>query len=30
LPTEQAVGLVNDHLVSCHRHGACAKLAKKP
>jgi DNA-3-methyladenine glycosylase I len=26
----QAVGMVNDHLVSCHRHGACAKLAKKP
>ena len=25
----QAVGMVNDHLVSCHRHAACAKLAKK-
>jgi DNA-3-methyladenine glycosylase I len=25
----QAVGMVNDHLVSCHRHDACAKLAKK-
>jgi DNA-3-methyladenine glycosylase I len=24
----QAVGMVNDHLVSCHRHSACAKLAK--
>ncbi len=24
----QAVGMVNDHLVSCHRHDACAKLAK--
>jgi len=24
----QAVGMVNDHLVSCHRHAACAKLAK--
>ena len=24
----QAVGMVNDHLVSCHRHPACAKLAK--
>lgn len=22
----QAVGMVNDHLVSCHRHAACAKL----
>jgi DNA-3-methyladenine glycosylase I len=22
----QAVGMVNDHLVSCHRHGPCAKL----
>jgi DNA-3-methyladenine glycosylase I len=22
----QAVGLVNDHLVSCHRHAACAAL----
>jgi DNA-3-methyladenine glycosylase I len=25
----QAVGMVNDHLVSCHRHEACAKLAKR-
>ena len=25
----QAVGMVNDHLVSCHRHAACAKLAKR-
>ena len=25
----QAVGMVNDHLVTCHRHAACAKLAKK-
>jgi DNA-3-methyladenine glycosylase I len=25
----QAVGMVNDHLISCHRHEACAKLAKK-
>jgi DNA-3-methyladenine glycosylase I len=24
----QAVGMVNDHLVQCHRHEACAKLAK--
>ncbi|HET7680552.1 MAG TPA: DNA-3-methyladenine glycosylase I [Xanthobacteraceae bacterium] len=24
----QAVGMVNDHLVKCHRHDACAKLAK--
>jgi len=23
----QAVGMVNDHLVSCHRHAACAKFA---
>jgi DNA-3-methyladenine glycosylase I len=23
----QAVGMVNDHLVKCHRHAACAKLA---
>src|SRR5215469_1665053 len=22
----QAVGMVNDHLISCHRHAACAKL----
>ena len=24
----QAVGMVNDHLVTCHRHAACKKLAK--
>ena len=24
----QAVGMVNDHLVTCHRHAACANLAK--
>jgi len=24
----QAVGMVNDHLVKCHRHEACARLAK--
>ena len=24
----QAVGMVNDHLVTCHRHGPCAKLSK--
>jgi DNA-3-methyladenine glycosylase I len=24
----QAVGMVNDHLVKCHRHEACQKLAK--
>jgi DNA-3-methyladenine glycosylase I len=24
----QAVGMVNDHLVTCHRRAACAKLAK--
>jgi DNA-3-methyladenine glycosylase I len=23
----QAVGMVNDHLVTCHRHAECAKLA---
>jgi DNA-3-methyladenine glycosylase I len=23
----QAVGMVNDHLVSCHRHAACSSLA---
>jgi DNA-3-methyladenine glycosylase I len=26
---KQAVGMVNDHLVTCHRHAACARLAKK-
>ena len=25
----QAVGMVNDHLVTCHRHSACAKIAKR-
>ncbi|QPC42088.1 DNA-3-methyladenine glycosylase I [Kaustia mangrovi] len=25
----QAVGMVNDHLTSCHRHGPCAALARK-
>ena len=25
----QAVGMVNDHLVTCYRHAACAKLAKR-
>jgi len=25
----QAVGMVNDHLVTCHRHAECVKLAKK-
>jgi DNA-3-methyladenine glycosylase I len=25
----QAVGMVNDHLVTCHRHAACAKLSKR-
>jgi DNA-3-methyladenine glycosylase I len=24
----QAVGMVNDHLVACHRHAACAKLQR--
>ncbi len=26
----QATGMVNDHLVSCHRHAACAKLGRTP
>jgi DNA-3-methyladenine glycosylase I len=26
----QAVGMVNDHVVSCHRHAACAQLAVQP
>ncbi len=26
----QAVGMVNDHLVTCHRHDALAKLRSKP
>jgi hypothetical protein len=25
----QATGMVNDHLVDCHRHAACAALAAK-
>jgi DNA-3-methyladenine glycosylase I len=25
----QAVGMVNDHLLPCHRHSACAQLAKR-
>jgi len=25
----QAVGMVNDHLVKCHRHSECAALAKR-
>ncbi|MBI4276194.1 MAG: DNA-3-methyladenine glycosylase I [Rhizobiales bacterium] len=25
----QAVGMVNDHLVKCHRHAACARLGDK-
>jgi DNA-3-methyladenine glycosylase I len=25
----QAVGMVNDHLVACHRHSVCAQLAAK-
>ena len=25
----QAVGMVNDHLVKCHRHDECRKLAKR-
>lgn len=25
----QAVGLVNDHLIGCHRHSACAALATR-
>jgi DNA-3-methyladenine glycosylase I len=25
----QAVGMVNDHLVTCHRHAVCATLAKR-
>jgi DNA-3-methyladenine glycosylase I len=24
----QAVGMVNDHLITCHRHAACARLVK--
>lgn len=26
----QAIGMVNDHLVGCHRHEACASLARLP
>jgi DNA-3-methyladenine glycosylase I len=26
----QATGMVNDHIVTCHRHAACAKLALQP
>jgi DNA-3-methyladenine glycosylase I len=26
----QAVGMVNDHLVSCHRHAVCARLQAQP
>jgi DNA-3-methyladenine glycosylase I len=26
----QAVGMVNDHIVSCHRHGPCARMAALP
>ena len=26
----QAIGMVNDHLVTCHRHAACVKLAAQP
>ncbi len=26
----QAVGMVNDHLVGCHRHAACAALGEAP
>jgi DNA-3-methyladenine glycosylase I len=25
----QAVGMVNDHLVSCPRHAACAAIARR-
>jgi DNA-3-methyladenine glycosylase I len=25
----QAVGMVNDHIITCHRHAACNKLAKR-
>jgi len=25
----QAVGMVNDHLVTCHRHAACARLTRR-
>lgn len=26
----QACGLVNDHLITCHRHGPCADMAVRP
>jgi DNA-3-methyladenine glycosylase I len=26
----QATGMVNDHLVKCHRHAVCAKIGAKP
>jgi DNA-3-methyladenine glycosylase I len=26
----QAVGMVNDHIVTCHRHAACSKLDNQP
>jgi DNA-3-methyladenine glycosylase I len=26
----QATGMVNDHILSCHRHEACAKLGRAP
>jgi DNA-3-methyladenine glycosylase I len=26
----QAIGMVNDHLVSCHRHAECARLTAQP
>ena len=26
----QAIGMVNDHMVSCHRHAACVALAAQP
>jgi DNA-3-methyladenine glycosylase I len=26
----QATGMVNDHLVDCHRHAACAALGREP
>ena len=26
----QAVGMVNDHIVSCHRHAECSALSQKP
>ena len=26
----QAVGMINDHLVDCHRRSACAALSNRP